>query len=271
MPVKTLMVLRSPRLRPPMTGYGHCEKLGGEAIERARLWFQEKLWLNGCLLVAIVLLAACNTKVTDTVDPEVQNQLVQNKAACDRGECPCDTPLGDVAHGSKITTYGKSSVACNEGCGKYAEDAICNNGKFDKQITGRFFRCEVEDCPVCSLGRNLILSGETIEVYKAESVGCEESCENVKQRRTCAGGQLSGSDEYRYFSCEQKTCRCAFPDDSGFISLNGKVNLYSVEKAACGKRCTDYLQTRRCVAAGERFVVDGGAKYRHRVCGGAAN
>lgn len=225
----------------------------------------------------LIALGGCDSKVTDKIDPTLKKQLIERKLSCDKDQCPCDTPIGSVAHGSKVTTYSQSSVACNEGCGKYAEEFVCDNGNFEKDLTGRFFKCDVKECPSCTLGNNLILSGETIETYNTNEVGCHDSCEDVKQQRTCQLGLLSGSDEYRFFSCKRKTCRCRLPDNSGHISFEGTVKLYRAEKAACRTTCEDnYSLIRECESQmadddTEIFFLSGDDSYRYRNCEEATN
>ncbi len=238
--------------------------------------FKLKSFLTTSGLLALLFFSGCMTKVKEKSDAVQKNQTILSKQSCDKGQCPCDTPVGSVAHGSKIMVYAKDTVTCKEGCGKYSEELTCNNGLFDKELTGKFFKCEVQECPSCSLGQNLILSGETVEVYKSDMVGCTDSCETLKQLRTCNSGVLSGSDEYKFFSCNRKPCRCALPDNSAFISLNGTIKLYGIEKSTCGKTCeTDFAQVRTCIsrttAGVEEFVLDGSSTNRFRTCSEATN
>jgi hypothetical protein len=231
------------------------------------------------IFFALVSLLSCNTKVSQPSDAAVSNRTLASKAACDRGECPCDSALGPINHGSKITTYSASSVQCDKTCSAIAEEVTCNNGVFSKDITGRHIKCEVLECPSCAVGQSIIPSGVSVDMYNAPEVGCRASCDDatVKLRRTCILGTMTGSDSFRHFSCQRKTCRCPLPDNSAFISLDGRVKLYSAQQAACGSTCeANYAQQRTCTAqstggAVETFSLDGSTAHRFSSCQEATN
>ncbi len=223
-------------------------------------------------VIFLLLLTSCEMRISNKTEPSKRKLAMKVKVSCDTNECPCDTPSGIIPHGGKILVYSKDKVQCNEGCNDYSEELICNNGKFNKDISKYYFKCDVEECPACVLGKNLIFSGESIEVFSKEEVGCKESCDDYKEIRHCNMGVLSGSDEFKYFSCKRKVCRCNLPDNSGYISLDGKITLYSSEIAECGKKCEiDLKAERTCVLKklpdkSETFELDNDPKYRFRTC-----
>ncbi len=226
------------------------------------------------LLVFAALVSGCTAKMSDKVDKVAQREAAEVKEACDRGECPCDTPVGNIAHGGKVLAYTVGVVACNQSCSDVSVELTCNNGKFDREIEGLNFRCEAESCPVCTLGENRINAGETVMLYRQASVGCRESCEDFKLARVCEAGKLTGSDDFHFVACQRRTCRCPLPDASASVSLDGSVDLYSVERAECGKKCeVDYKQVRTCVTtdAEQTFHLNGGSQYRYRSCEEATN
>jgi hypothetical protein len=229
------------------------------------------------LSLLFLLLSGCYSKVNDQVDPGEQNRTINSKEACERGECPCDTPVGTINHGSKISTYSQSAVQCDQGCAAFARESTCNNGVLtpDPKNGFSFYRCQVAECPACTLEGNLILSGETVDTYSKEVVGCRESCEDFKQERTCNLGTLSGSSNYHYFNCKRKECRCDLPDSSGFVSLDGTIKLYNTQQASCGSTCAASSQIRTCkmttTNGNDTFYLDQSAAYRYRTCQEATN
>lgn len=216
-------------------------------------------------------LVGCNAKVTDRSDQNLQARVLTAMDECAAGRCPCTTPVGDVTHGAKITAYTNGTPSCEKGCGAYAKVLTCNNGTFDQETTDLSFKCEVQACPNCTLGANLIRSGATIKAFSKSEVGCSESCEDFKQERTCIRGVLSGSDSFNQVSCKPKVCRCELPDASAFISLGGSQKLYSTQQAECGTSCNaNYLQERFCVSSGPAsapvFSLNGNASFRYTQC-----
>jgi hypothetical protein len=232
------------------------------------------------IIFAALLLAACDTTVLDQSDRQLARLSLDKDKACAQERCPCDTPLGSIEHGSKIRVYDRSEVQCTEGCAKYSQELTCENGtlmtgKESANTEGKFFKCSVLECPACQLGNNLIRNNEIITAYDKKIVGCRESCEDFKQLRTCEMGILSGSDAFKELQCETKECRCELPDSSSYISLDGKVKLFSREQAVCGSTCANFEQERTCVAVGsgtsETFALNGSASFRFRECREAEN
>jgi len=231
-------------------------------------------WIFLHSLVLALFLAGCNAKVGDMVDKVAQREAAQVQESCDRGECPCESPVGSIAHGSKVTVYSKDTASCTESCGTFAQELTCKNGKFDKELVGLSFTCETQDCPICFLGENRINNGESITTYSKDTVGCRESCDDFKQVRTCRSGSLSGTAEFNQVSCKRRSCSCPLPDGSGAVSLDGYMKLYSAERAACGSRCeANYAFNRQCVSTDneQTFHFTGGDEFRYRSCEEATN
>ncbi len=238
------------------------------------------------LIAVMWLVVGCESEVTDSTDILSQRVETQERELCQIGKCSCDTPLGNIAHGSKVTSYSRDRVECNEGCGRYAQELVCENGVLHSELPGgalgpkadlstKTFKCTVNECPSCRLGDNLILSGESIITYSTQEVGCRDSCEDVKQIRTCVLGVLSGTNTFQHTSCERKVCRCPLPDQSGYVSLDGQVDLYPSETPACGTTCAATKQTRTCEMQGsapnEIFELSGNAANIYRSCTNPSN
>ncbi len=226
-----------------------------------------------------ILLAGCDAQVSDKSDRQLAELALEAQNKCEKGRCPCETPLGSIEHGSKVTTYSQGTAECNEGCGKFSTELTCENGKLIKQgangsavesIDGKFFKCTVLECPSCRLGENLIRNGEKITAYSDAEVGCRESCEDYKQERTCEMGVLSGSDTFANTSCKAKICRCELPDSNSYLSLDGKITLFNSEQAVCGRACSSYALERTCSVVGsganETYALNGSSAYRYRQC-----
>lgn len=235
------------------------------------------------IALPLLVFTSCETKMTDQADKAKQRELAEAKQACDNGQCPCSTPLGLVKHGSKAPAYTQSSAPCEQNCEQYRVMLTCNNGEFDRDVEGLFFTCDVEPCPACFIGNNLILSGESVDTWNTAQVGCRESCADHYLLRECVRGTLVSrpdasvnGEAYTHFRCERKECSCLLPDEAGYITLDGTIELFDREQALCGKTCRgDHMQARTCVSqmsgGQEIFVLNGGSQYRFRECREAEN
>jgi hypothetical protein len=225
--------------------------------------------LASVILMAL-LLTGCSSKVSDPADEQAEMNSVNKKDLCEKGQCPCDSPLGSIAHLSKVTVYSKSEVGCQESCAALGEQITCNNGKWDQPLEDKFFTCQATECNSCEVGTNLVRHGEAIEMYTATEADCNQSCEDLKTVRRCQNGTLTGDANYKETSCSPRQCRCRLPDESGYLSLGGVIDLYSTQEAECGKTCADYKTTRTCTSSGagatRTFSFSGDASYQYANC-----
>ncbi|MCJ8276286.1 MAG: hypothetical protein HRT44_02445, partial [Bdellovibrionales bacterium] len=75
------------------------------------------------------LLSSCTSNVDEAVSEEQQQLNSVKSEECEKGQCPCETPRGNVAHGALITVYNRSEVSCEETCEPHKEVYRCNNGQ----------------------------------------------------------------------------------------------------------------------------------------------
>jgi hypothetical protein len=223
----------------------------------------------GALLMTVSGIG-CSSEVSSKVDASREALSFDAKQACEDGQCPCDSPLGSVAHGTSVTVYSTENIACSDSCEKYATQVKCENGKFSQDISQSFFLCRVAECASCSLGSNLIRHGEVVETYKTNETDCNESCEDVKTTRKCENGVLTGDQASTHLTCSTRQCRCRLPDESGYLSLGGRTTFYSSVKAACGTTCDALKASRSCVSTGSgasrSFVFDGLESFKFQTC-----
>jgi len=227
------------------------------------------------LSLIFVLVAGCKITVNEQqADPAQRKINSVVKQSCKDGKCPCDTPVGMINHGSKVTVYDQETVSCLDTCGKYKKELTCDNGKLSEEVTDKFFKCIVQDCPFCELDGNRVLHGETIRAYSKKISDCTESCDDFVQVRKCNMGVLDGTPSFSFGSCSRKECRCELPDKTAFISFQGQQKFYSrtqLTTAECGKTCDkDFSQVRTCQRASPgtspEFTLSGSSTFQYLTC-----
>ncbi|MBP9779978.1 hypothetical protein KBD33_05155, partial [Candidatus Gracilibacteria bacterium] len=119
----------------------------------------------------------------------------------------CSSPWGGaaIAHGSSITAYASSSVACGNTCS--SQTRTCNDGSLNGSYTNS--SCSVATCASCSSpwGGAAIAHGSSITAYASSSVACGNTCSS--QTRTCNDGSLGGS--FTRSSCNVDSCTTSGP------------------------------------------------------------
>lgn len=112
----------------------------------------------------------------------------------------CNLPWGGTTgHGTSMTAYQASSVACGNSC--VSESRSCSDGTLSGSY--QYSSCSVGSCASCNLPWGGSIShGQSVTAYAASSVPCGSSCSS--QTRTCNNGSLSGS--YQYSSCSVGSC-----------------------------------------------------------------
>ena len=127
---------------------------------------------------------------------------------CSVAPCPCTSPWGTtVAHGSSITAYSSSSVACGSSCDSVKQNRTCTNGVLSGTATNQ--NCSVAPCPCTTPWGTTVASGSSVDAYKDSYAPYGSEC--VKETRQCTDGSLNGSYTNQSCcqadNCEQRTCQ----------------------------------------------------------------
>ncbi|MGH1468745.1 MAG: hypothetical protein ACRBBP_07690 [Bdellovibrionales bacterium] len=232
----------------------------------------------------LMAFSSCSTEVEDAVSLEQQELNLLKNEKCEQGECPCETPKGNLAHGAVTSLYSSNEVQCEASCTEVEESFICSNGllvpeglseslidRTNDYTKDKHFSCTPKRCKPCVFGNTLIPHKGNVELYNTETVDCGLSCEDAKSVRQCLNGVLGGDESFDKVSCGPRVCRCQTPDASGYLSLGGKMDFYRKENAECGKTCdADYKLERECVSYGSgdsrTFTFSGSGSYRYQAC-----
>lgn len=162
-----------------------------------------------------------------------------NKASCTVGSCASCFLFGygTIPHGSGVTAYQDSTVACGSSCtSQYRQ---CNNGVLSGSYTN--LSCSVSGCADCTFDGQTVPHGDSVYAYSSATVSCGNSCTSVRQTRTCNNGTLSGS--YTNPSCSVTGCLdCTF--NGSTVAHGDSVTAYQNSSVACGSSCTS--QSRTC-------------------------
>jgi hypothetical protein len=136
----------------------------------------------------------------------------------------------DVAHNSTVVGYFSSAVPYGSFC--KGENRLCANGALSG--TYQYGNCEVGKPASCLFNGKTVAHNEKIISYLSSTVGYGKSCD--KQERTCENGQLSGSNNYKYASCEvDKPASCLL--DGKTYAHNEKVIAYLSSSSDYAKAC----------------------------------
>lgn len=233
--------------------------------------------------VFLLALNACTSNVDEAISKEEQAITSSLKEKCENDECPCESPIGTISHGSQVAIYDVETVSCEQSCQAQQKTLKCNNGQLipselsgdqaDPDLDyaeGKFYSCRAEKCQPCVHGGSLIQHRETVELYNTEVVDCNLSCEDAKTTRQCINGILNGDTNYSKTNCQVRECRCRLPDESGFLTLNGNMDFYSKEKANCGSSCEAIKLNRVCQSAGvgadRIFSFSGSNTFKFQAC-----
>ena len=127
---------------------------------------------------------------------------------CSVEPCPCTSPWGTtVTHGSSITAYSSSSVACGSSCDSVKQNRTCTNGVLSGTATNQ--NCSVAPCPCTTPWGTTVASGSSVDAYKDSYAPYGSEC--VKETRQCTDGSLNGSYTNQSCcqadNCEQRTCQ----------------------------------------------------------------
>lgn len=117
----------------------------------------------------------------------------------------------------------------------------CGKSGFHVEDSGGFDFASLSTAP-CSFNGRLIASGSAVDAFTAVSVRHGLSCQDIKERRVCLGGSLSGSYEHDSCSIELSTSPiCSF---QGVTYAEGQsVLMYQASVAGNGS-CV--AETRTC-------------------------
>ena len=113
----------------------------------------------------------------------------------------------------------------------------------------------------CSLDGVTVSSGSKRGFYSVQTAATDAACQEKSQERTCTAGQLGGSADYQYASCQ--------PDAAASCTLDGKTVahgrsdvFFSVMTAASQAACAAVSQQRTC----NNGALDGAASYQYANC-----
>ena len=109
---------------------------------------------------------------------------------------PSDCSLeGDgtfVAHGDSITAYDSTIVPYGDSCNSQVRE--CYDGTLSGSSSYGYGSCSVGPAQSCDLPwGGSVAHGSSVDAYSSSSVSYGNSCNDVKQTRTCTNGVLSGS------------------------------------------------------------------------------
>lgn len=234
-------------------------------------------------IVGSLLVVSCSGKVEAPQD-KAQASLQQTfDTACKDGRCPCSSPLGLIVDGGTALAYDSAEVGCSDTCQAHARPLVCNNGKFDQDISALSFSCQVQPCRSCTVGNNRVQTGFAVMMYSAPSVSCLQSCSAIQRPMTCHDGVLWGTSTgpsadgldgtFSSPTCSSTSCTCAIPG-GGAITLNASMTFYRSPTGTCQHSCTEptNVVTRTCkntgTVAAPLPAFDGDATVVATTCNG---
>jgi len=168
-----------------------------------------------------------------------------------------------VAHGESRTFYSRD-IGNEEECNNYGIERVCDNGVLSGESLYAHARCENG----CRQYGVTVRPGHTRTFYSTKLVvdrrnrDVRQTCASFERRRTCRGGRLSGSDEYRYLTCEEE-----YGNDCTLgrirIREGHTIELYARLIAPTESLCESSRGTRVCLGGRLR----GSSNYRFPHCG----
>lgn len=222
------------------------------------------------IVVLSLTLWSCTSQVGDEVaKPSDVGELV--KVDCKtEGTCFCSLPDGSqIASGAKLTMFKAQKAPCGQSCATQKTEVECVNGQIQLLPTHPFLACVDAECQSCELpwGESL-LEGQSIPVFKAEKLGCTDSCEANKSSVSCTGGKLVGANlaTYKFPSCQLQACADCKTPWGDLVKDGSSIYLHKSESVPCGQSCDSVY--RKCVA-GSFLNVDVNV-YKYKSCSTAS-
>lgn len=216
------------------------------------------------------ILLGCSAKVNPPSQQNAGLKQANLERQCADKQCPCETSIGTIKHGSKVKVYSIAEVNCGQTCNDKIVELTCQNGKFNPELGNNSYSCTVKECSSCQVGFNLLRHGESNLFYSKNVADCNESCEAFKGVRICNNGVLSGDVRFNEPTCQKRACHCNLPDDTTQISLGGTVKLYNTNKPGCGFKCSDgaFNKMRSCVynTSTNSFNLNGDPLFKFQKC-----
>lgn len=171
--------------------------------------------------------------------------------------------LGGVTlkHGESRFFYSTSTLTITSGqqCSSISQLRTCENGVLSGNASYASPSCVVTKD--CILNGILVPNGTTKDFYTKSTVLFGQSCDAIKQSRTCTNSVLSGTSTYQYGACKV--------GDAKNCTLNGKTvehgkgeKFYSVNSVKYNQDCETYAQHRMC----NDGVLSGSPSYSFASC-----
>ncbi len=221
--------------------------------------------------------------MSEPISSAQQDLAAEKENKCAQNECPCETPLGNIAHNGIIDIYDVSEVQCGQSCEANKSSFVCVNSKLYPEslavgsrnpdtdyLVNKHYTCKAQECASCLVGNSIIKHGESAPFYSSSQLDCNQTCESVKQSRTCSNGDLDGDDLFINLTCEERDCKCRLPDNSGYLSLDGTMTFFSKETVKCGESCDTSKLDRKCISSGSgatrTFSFNGSTTFKFQSC-----
>lgn len=216
-------------------------------------------WVWVVLSAAGILVATAfqNCSKASMSSPEMTEQSKLDLANCQTPECraiqngdaSCSFNGAEVRHGEAVISYENSTVVFGQTC--QSQTRICDNGVLSGSF--QFPSCTVGSAAACLFNGKMVAHGEKVDAYLKSTEPFGGTC--VKESRTCANGQLSGS--YQFATCKvDEPAACLFNGKT--VASGTSVVAYREAKVAFGGTCLKEV----------RSCLDGklGGNYAYESC-----
>jgi len=181
-----------------------------------------------------------------------------NFASCDVGQpVSCLFDGKTIVHGESIVAYQTSTVPYGSSCATIQQTRECNNGSLSGSYA--YGSCQVSSPKACLFDGKTISHGQSITAYSKSSVDPGQSCDSLKEVRTCSDGTLSGS--FIYASCQTNATSACYLEGRT-IPDGSMIQAYKDRQRAFGFSCasSDNVEIRWCKSG----VLSG--SYPHVAC-----
>jgi hypothetical protein len=180
------------------------------------------------------------------------------------GSCTIDDIT--ITHGKSRTVYKQRSVLFGQSCEPFGQARTCENGILQGNADYRYATCSVQDPGTCIVTASSTLSttmphNTKRNFYTAETVSWDESCDDIKQNRTCADGILSGTTSYTYPTCKVIPAQSCVLDNVT-VTHGTTDTFYSSRSVSGSTECRNIDQERTCTNGD----LSGSDTYTYAVC-----
>jgi len=182
-----------------------------------------------------------------------------------RVDTDCQLPDNSLLKNNKsIKLYSKKTVPFGETCERYALVRTCKNSELTGDERFVYKNCKILYDNSCDVGGgNILADNQTHVFYKKREVLFGQKCIDFSKRLICSDAVLQGGDaeEYKYWSCEQKTASDCYID--GIKIEHGTLRaLYSKKFGTNSRSCNFFKEIRTCTNG----KLDGQEEYHYANC-----